>query len=65
MTDLRKDFDRVFDDFVSKQGMIARRAISGKREEVWSEMQKLISPYYEDAMKWRNKPCSAEGCTCK
>lgn len=65
MTNLRKEFDAVFDDFVSKQGIMTRRAVSGKREEVWTALQKLVAPYYEDAMKYRAKPCTAEGCTCK
>lgn len=50
---LRREFDVIFDEFVAKQSVFTRKAVAGKREDVWVAMCRLIAPYHADALKYR------------
>lgn len=60
MENLRKEFDKVFDEWSAKQGFLTRRGMEAKRAEIWSVFVTLVSPYYADAICYRNLPLSAK-----
>lgn len=53
MDELRKEFDRMYDEFLKKQNFIIRRTVSAKREEIWDYFNDAVRPYYEEAIMWR------------
>lgn len=53
MDPLRNEYDTLYDRLVAQQNMFIRRTVAAKREEVWVEFDKLVRPYYEDAIAYR------------